>query len=75
MLKWPKGIHSFIVYMQTLRGKSKGGIVRDIPPMEPREFCRLWYDADEQEERSRGYRKQCVKLIARIVGLEEDTVD
>ncbi|NJO39729.1 MAG: hypothetical protein HC769_28865 [Cyanobacteria bacterium CRU_2_1] len=43
--------------------------------MKPRQFCRLWFNATEADESTRGYRKQCVKLLARVIGLEEDTVD
>lgn len=48
----------------------------DLPQqMKPRQFCRLWFNATEEDERARGYRKQCVKLLARVIGLEEDTVE
>ncbi|MBW4464477.1 MAG: hypothetical protein KME07_03430 [Pegethrix bostrychoides GSE-TBD4-15B] len=43
--------------------------------MKPRQFCRLWLNATEDEEQSRGYRTQCVKLLSRIIGVEENTIE
>lgn len=43
--------------------------------MKPRQFCRLWFNASEEDERARGYRRRCVKLLSRVIGLEEDTID
>lgn len=43
--------------------------------MEPREFCRRWYEADEEMEATRGYRARCVELLARVTGVNEETVN
>jgi type IV secretory pathway protease TraF len=43
--------------------------------MKPREFCRAWFHATPEAEETRGYRRQCVKLLAEVIGLEEDTVE
>ncbi len=43
--------------------------------MKPREFCREWFSASEEDEKAWGYRKKCVQLLADIIGLEVDTVE
>lgn len=44
-------------------------------PMKPREFCRQWFSATQEQEQEWGYRRKCIKLLAEVIGLETDTVD
>ncbi|MEG3841023.1 hypothetical protein [Microcoleus sp. herbarium14] len=46
----------------------------DLQPMKPREFCKLWLGADEEMEAARGYRAECVRLLARILRVQTDTI-
>lgn len=46
----------------------------DLTPMKPRQFCKLWLDADEEMEAARGYRAECVRLLARILKVQTDTI-
>ncbi len=46
-----------------------------VKTVKPREFCRLWFDADEEKEKSRGYRADCVRLLSRILGVQTETVN
>ncbi len=58
------------------RSKGRSFTTNDLPrSMKPREFCRAWFHATPTAEETRGYRRQCVKLLAEVIGLEEDTVD
>lgn len=58
------------------RGKGRSFTTDDLPrSMKPREFCRAWFNVTPEEEEMRGYRRQCIKLLAEVIGLEEDTVD
>ena len=43
--------------------------------MDAWEFCVRWFEADEYEQKERGFRAKCVKLLAQIIGLEVNTVE
>jgi hypothetical protein len=52
-----------------------------VTEIEPRQFCRKWFGIDNlppdeiaECETETGYRKRCVKLISKILGLQERTV-
>lgn len=51
------------------------------PPVEPRQFCRIWFglegmspDDIAEAETESGYRKNCVKLLSKVIGVDERTV-
>lgn len=46
----------------------------NVPPMKPREFCRIWLRADSEREAERGYRADCARLLATTLGLKEATI-
>lgn len=60
-----------------LKGKGRSSFSpHDLPnKMKPRQFCRLWFNVSEEDEKARGYRTQCVNLLSRVIGLEKDTID
>lgn len=43
--------------------------------VEPREFCRNWFEADEEMEASRGYRSKCIDLLSKVTGVSPVTID
>ena len=43
--------------------------------MRAQEFCRAWFGASAEDEVKRGYRSQCVQLLAQVIGLEENTIE
>jgi hypothetical protein len=45
-----------------------------VKPVKPREFCRLWFDADEEMENTWGYRAECVRLLSRVLGVRPETI-
>ena len=45
-----------------------------VKPVKPREFCRLWFGADEEMEKSRGYRAECVRLLSRILSVKPEII-
>ncbi|MBD2153102.1 hypothetical protein [Leptolyngbya sp. FACHB-16] len=42
--------------------------------MKANEFCRNWFKATPEQESSRGYRQQCVTLLAKVLGVKENTI-
>lgn len=43
--------------------------------MKAREFCRLWFDANNEKENKRGYRAECVRLLSHTLGVQIETVN
>lgn len=50
-------------------------LIRNIKPMRPREFCRIWLDANPEIESERGYRAKCKRLLANTLRIKESTID
>lgn len=46
-----------------------------LPGMKARDFCREWFGVDPEQERVWGYRRRCVELLSRVIGLEQDTIE
>lgn len=42
--------------------------------VQPRQFCRKWFNATEEDEQVYGYRAKCVKLLSQIIGVEPHTI-
>lgn len=45
-----------------------------LQTVKPREFCRLWFNANDDDEQVRGYRAKCVQLLSRILGVKPETI-
>lgn len=43
--------------------------------VEPREFCRNWFEADETMEASWGYRAKCIDLLSKVTGVSPVTIN
>ncbi len=56
----------------TIRSRNRGKFAK---PVKPREFCRLWFGADEAMENTRGYRAECVRLLSRVLGVRPETIN
>ncbi len=53
----------------------KENLEQIVKLVKPREFCRLWFGADDEMERSRGYRAECVRLLSRILNVKLETIN
>jgi hypothetical protein len=53
---------------------TRKSIDRYVRVVKPREFCKLWFNADDEMEDSRGYRAECVRLLSRILGVNTETI-
>lgn len=43
--------------------------------MLPRDFCREWFNASEEDEHAWGYRTKCIELLAEVVGLQKSAIE
>lgn len=43
--------------------------------MQPREFCKRWLEATDEDEQQRGYRARCVRLLSEVTGVASETIN
>ncbi len=43
--------------------------------MQPREFCKRWLEANDDDEQQRGYRARCVRLLSEVTGVATETIN
>lgn len=48
--------------------------LESIRTVKPREFCKRWFNATDDDEQVRGYRAKCVNLLSRILGVKPETI-